>query len=284
MLISRYTTLNTHPGRALGGGATGEGLSRFAFGKSSMARSAFAGEAWDPLSGVPDGYRSPYAWVLPQTAGGLSARNKLTGAGALIAAIAGGKNAEATLAGSGDLAGTGALIVSLVAALVGSGTIGSAGAIAFLQLAATLAGSGDLDGALSALAHASAALSGSGDAGATSTAPGALAASIVVTGDVLNSANVGASVWSALAAANNAPGTMGEKLNDAGSASNPWTEVIESGMTAAEILRLIAAAAQGSATGLESGNPVFKSIAGDKDRITATYVAGTRTVTDRDAS
>lgn len=55
-------------------------------------------------------------------------------------------------------------------------------------------------------------------------------------------------VWQAQAGSYNATGTMGEKLNDAGSVANPWTEVIESGYTAAEILRLLAAYAAGKTT------------------------------------
>lgn len=96
-------------------------------------------------------------------------------------------------------------------------------------------------------------------------------------------ANVGASVWGALAASNNEPGTMGEKINDAGSASNPWTEVIESGYTAAQLMRLMLAMSQGNATGLENGAPKFYSVDGATVRIEATYVNGVRTVTIRDA-
>lgn len=286
MLIGNYSVLAKDPGRSIGGGAIGLGNNRGDFNKSSMARGAFCSQSWDYLSGKPDGYRPPYCWLLPLTAGGLSARNNLLGECDLTAAIAGGKNAEATLSGSGDLTGVGALIVSLVASLTGSGTITSAALLAYLQLAATLAGTGDLTGAASALAHAAATLEGEGDVAGTTvlTALGELAAQITVTGATLTTGNVGQAVWSAIAATNNDAGTMGEKLNDAGSASNPWTEVIESGFTAAEILRLIAAAVQGNATGLEDGTPTFKSIDGNTDRITATYSSGTRTVTDRDAS
>jgi hypothetical protein len=113
---------------------------------------------------------------------------------------------------------------------------------------------------------------------------GDMTVDIVVTGSGLTTANVGPAVWAALASQNNDPGTMGEKLNDAGSASNPWTEVIESGYTAAEILRLLAAVAQGNATGLEDGSPVFKGIDGTTDRVTATYADGTRVIVSRDAS
>lgn len=285
-LIGNYSVLSKNAGRDIGGGAIGLGNNRGDWGKSSQRRGAFVSATWDPLSGVPDGYRPPYCWVLPLSAGGLSARHNVAGEGDLVGAIAGGKNAEATLSGSGDLTGVGALIVSLVASLTGSGTISGAALLAYLNLAAELAGSGDLAGAATALAHAAAVLDGEGTIAGTTTATalGTLAAAITVTGATLTTANVGASVWGALAASNNDAGTMGEKLNDAGSAANPWTEVIESGYTAAQILRLIAAAVQGNATGLEDGTPTFKGLDGTTDRIEATYSSGTRTVTSRDAT
>ena len=85
----------------------------------------------------------------------------------------------------------------------------------------------------------------------------------------LSPENLAASVWNAVAASYNTSGTMGEKLNDAGSAANPWTEVIESGYTAAEILRLLASVAVGRTSGQPTA-PVFRDIANTKDRITAT--------------
>ncbi len=284
-LIGNYSVLSKHPGRNIGGGAIGLGNNRSDFNKTSQMVGVFSGESWEDKSGIPDGYRAPYTWMMPRTAGGLSARGNAVGEGDLTAGIAGGKNAEATLAGAGDLAGTLQLIISLVASLTGSGTISGAALLAYLQLAASLTGSGDLTGARTAIAHAAAVADGSGTIAGTTvaTALGELAAAITVTGTGLTTGNVGAAVWSAIAASNNDPGTMGEKLNDAGSASNPWTEVIESGFTAAQILRLIAAAVQGNATGLEDGTPTFKGLDGATDRITATYNSGTRTVTDRDA-
>jgi hypothetical protein len=285
-LIGNYSVLSKHPGRDIGGGAIGLGNNRSDFGKTAQMVGAFSGTEWDYLSGRPDGYRPPYTWMLPRTAGGLSARGNTLGAGDLTGAIAGGKNAEATLTGVGALSSTLQLVVSLVASIGGSGTISGAALLAYLQLAATLAGSGDLTGARTAIGHAAATAAGSGTIAGTTTATalGTLAAAITVTGTGLTTGNVGQAVWSALAASNNDAGTMGEKLNDAGSAANPWTEVIESGFTAAEILRLIAAAVQGNATGLEDGTPTFKGIDGTTDRITATYSSGTRTVTGRDAT
>ena len=258
MLIGNYSVLSKDPGRSIGGGAIGLGMNRADYNKTSMARAAFAGEAWEPKSGVPDGYRAPYAWVMPLTAGGLSARNALLGTGDIEDLnLAGGVNGEATLTGAGDITGAGALIVSLVAALTGSGTISSAEAIAYLNLAAELAGAGDLAGAATALAHASVALEGAGEAAGTATALGTLAASIVVTGDALSTANIGAAVWA---------------------------QVIESGFTAEQILRIIAAFAAGDGTDLEGGNPAFTGLDGATTRIEGAYAAGTRTITNLDGA
>lgn len=67
-------------------------------------------------------------------------------------------------------------------------------------------------------------------------------------------------------------------------ATDVWAKVVEAGFTAEEMLRLIASVAQGDASGLEGSSPVFKSIDGLKDRVVASYAAGARTVSSRDAS
>ena len=124
-----------------------------------------------------------------------------------------------------------------------------------------------------------AALTGAGAAtGSTLTAIGELAAAIVVTGTGLTTANVGPAVWSAIASQNNTAGSMGEKLNDAGSASNPWTEVIESGYTAAQILKLLAAVAAGKLSGAPGGPIAITGIDGTTVRVSATVdSSGNRT-------
>lgn len=63
-----------------------------------------------------------------------------------------------------------------------------------------------------------------------------------------------------------------------------WQHIIESGFTAEQMLRMMAAVAAGNATGLESGAPAFFSMDGAKQRIAATYANGSRTVTGRDAT
>lgn len=286
MLIGNYSVLGKTPGRWIGGGLIGQGMNRGDYNKTSMARGVFNATDWEPKSGVPDGCRPPYAWVMPQIAGGLSARNSVVGVGSISTTALAVRLAQAALTGSGELTAVGSLIVSLIAAITGAGEISDADLKAFLQATADLAGSGDVsDADLAGLGELLAALTASGTAGgSTLTGTGELTADLVVTGTGLTTGNVGAAVWAALAASNNEAGTMGEKLNDAGSASNPWTEVIESGYTAAEIMRLIVAVLAGNATGLNDAMTAFKSLDGTKDRVNATINNGDRTVTSRDAT
>ena len=299
-LVGNYSVLNKTPGRALAGstaayaaGVSGNGSSatRAAWNRNSDWRKF----NWVDQSGGtfatlvktaarPRGYYPSGAFALPGKAGELS--TWASGVGTISATILAVKRATASVTGSGTVSSAAATrIVQMLAALVGSGAVSSANIKAFLQAVAALTGSGSVSSAsLKGAGALLAALAGAGTLSPTLTGVGELDADLTASGGALTTANVGAAVWAAIAASNNDPGTMGEKLNDAGSASNPWTEVIESGFTAAEILKLIAAAVQGDATGLESGAPTFKGLDGATDRITATYSSGTRTVTGRDVT
>jgi hypothetical protein len=63
-----------------------------------------------------------------------------------------------------------------------------------------------------------------------------------------------------------------------------WSRVIEDGLSAEQIVRILVAVAAGNATGLEGPNPVFNSLDNSKPRVLAEYLAGARTVTSRDGS
>jgi hypothetical protein len=96
---------------------------------------------------------------------------------------------------------------------------------------------------------------------------------------------IATAVWSAVATANDEPGTMGAKLNDAGGASNPWTEVLESGLTAADMMRLLTAVMAGKMTVSPAGVVEFESVDGAKSRVTVTLdAAGNRTLVVLDAT
>ncbi len=233
---------------------------------------------------IPDGNLPPNSWMLPRTGGGMSMRTESSGTftGNLIPT----QPMTINLTGSSDFDATAALVVSMVAALTGSGDL-EASIVGWLNAEVALTGTGDLEADMVATANAVVALSGTGSLEATISAFGDMTIDIVVTGTGLSTANVGSAVWGALASANNSTGSMGEKVNDAGSASNPWTEVIESGYTAAEILRLLAAIMAGKSSGGSTGaaTVAFRDLGDTKDRVTAAVDgSGNRTTVTRDAT
>lgn len=235
---------------------------------------------------LPMGNLYPRSWMLPRTGGGMSLRTD--GEGALSADLIPTRPMSIDLTGAGDLAATAALVISMLCAMSGSGSL-TATIEGRLNMSADFAGSGDLAADLSGIASMAIDLLGAGDLEATIAAYGNMEIDIVVTGTGLTTANVGQAVWAALAASNNDPGTMGEKLNDAGSASNPWTEVLESGLTAAEILRIILSGVAGDCEVTDNGNGTytiaFKSVDGTITRITGTATtAGERSGTTLDGS
>lgn len=61
-----------------------------------------------------------------------------------------------------------------------------------------------------------------------------------------------------------------------------WGRQVD-GVTAAQVMRLLASFMQGNATGLNSGNATFYSLDGSKPRIIETYVNGERTLLSVDA-
>ena len=67
-------------------------------------------------------------------------------------------------------------------------------------------------------------------------------------------------------------------LTPAGIANSVWGKVIEAGFSADQILRILAAQAAGTATGLEGANPQFIGLDGTTVRIDGGYAAGTRTI------
>ena len=246
-LLGNYSVLYKSPGYWRGGGATGQGLDRPNFNTSGAARNQFTVDAIDPKSAFPSGYILGYALVPAQRDGGLAASNTIYGSATFAGGGQLGRNGAAALSGAGDIDNAAlALVLSAVSALTGSGAL--TGAIAGrLDAAAALSGDGDVAAALGAIASLVAPLAGAGEAADTSSlkAKGSLAAEIVVTGDLLTTANVAAAILDAI-------------------------DAIESGVTLRQATRLILAATAGKAS--ISGNTVTyrNAVADDTDRIVAT--------------
>lgn len=66
--------------------------------------------------------------------------------------------------------------------------------------------------------------------------------------------------------------------------ADPLALLVEGATTWRDAMRFLLAVAQGNATGLENGSPVYRDLANTKNRIECTYAAGTRTITSRDAT
>lgn len=224
---------------------------------------------------IPAGYRHPGAWLPPRKSGGLSSRNSAVITFTPAGNAAQGINLDGTTSITFTVSGSAAAVAS--AACTTAITFTTAGnAVAPLQAIGAASITFTTTGDLSAPASLTGTATITFDADMITGAIGHMVAEPI--DQSLTPDSIALSVWSAVAASNNDVGTMGEKLNDAGSAANPWTEVIESGFTAAQILRLLAAYVAGDATGM-NGSAEFTGLDGSTVRIEGTVTGGDRSIT-----
>ena len=221
MLLGNYTPLSANPGRCI----THAIPNPYKWRSSGNMYNFYTGDhvvsGETNKSSSNNGYVPPYTWVLAPVAGGLGSVNEVAGTGDLsITSLSLGKALESTIAGSGGLDNASlSLVTSMAAAIAGVGTLTPA-MVGVVNMACTLAGTGDLTGAMGALAFCVATLAGNGSLSADVRGKLYMQANIYVN---QSQAQV-EDFWNATASQNNNPGTMGEKLNDAGSASNPWND------------------------------------------------------------
>lgn len=240
MLLGNFQQVSANPGRAIGLSNSPVywrhfgSINNFYYGDSHVA-----GET--DKSARPNGYAGEYAWHLSPKAGGLSSYNEVNGTGTLtVSSLALGKAVAATLAGVGTInSGSLSLISSMAVAIAGSGTL-SASMVGVVNMACGLAGSGDVTAAMGALAFCVAALSGSGSLASDLRGKLSMSSDIYVNQAEETVQQIVDAVWNALAAEYDLTGTMGEKLNGAGSAGDPWTTDLSSyntAQTAGKILK-----------------------------------------------
>jgi hypothetical protein len=221
-LIGSGSRLYSHArGKQVGAGTWGALMLGWnSQGRQNNRGIAEGGQWGGGKSAVPVGHLHPSAWLLPRQSGGLAGRTSATLTTAGI--IAGGLNAEGSTTMALTTPPADARLVGLLSGattmtLTTSGTIGGA-VLAQGSTSMSLSTSG----AISAGAHL---------AGATSMLLSTSASVIGIAylvgeeegGDLTPDA-IATAVWAAVAAANNTAGTMGEKLNDAGGAADPWDD------------------------------------------------------------
>lgn len=242
MLLQNSTLINQYPVNYRGAGVA---LPRPTWDRAQTLN-AFSGFSTQKAA-IPAGYLAPGAWQLPRQTGGLSSFKFIAGSSDLTASITAGRNLDAVLAGTSDLTAVGQLIVSAAATLSGTGSV-SGNVLASLNGAATLAGTGDVAGALLAIGHAAAGLAGTGSASGTLTATGALAATIEIGAQqALTALDVASEVLDA--------------------------QLIETGLSVRETLRLVVAALAGKVSEAGSTVTIRNAVADSKDRIVATVDA-----------
>lgn len=252
-LHGNYSVLYKSPGSWRSGGATGQGLDRPNYNRSGAQRNRYTTSAIDARTSHPLGTAPGNAVVIAQKAGGIGSRYVVNGLGAFSASGALGRNIEAAAEGTADLTAIGQLVVSAVATIAGAASV-SSNILAALAAAASLSASGSVTAATDALGWVIAALQGQADADFTPYATGDLAASI----------DVAATVDLTAAA-------IADEILD--------QQMIETGLTVRETLRLCAAALAGKISGSEGTTITIRSaVADDTDRIVATVDAsGNRT-------
>ena len=253
---------------------TAYGVNRAAYHSTGQMNNAHfsssrldAGVIQSKQFGRPSGRRQPNSWNMGISGGAIASRTDSLS----LSGSATGSEGLSPTAVTSTITLTGSALGQLISAGIATGTI-------------TLAGTATPAALLSAVATGTVTLTGAAVSKGTGTFTGTGAISLAGTVDSqgygyivatteesgLTPTGIANAVWAALASSNNVAGTMGEKLNDAGSASNPWTEVIEDSMTAAEVLRVIASALAGTVSGAGTGTETFKGLDGTTDRIVST--------------
>jgi hypothetical protein len=223
MLLGNYNQWNANPGHSIGGvtdptlNFKAGAFQMFYYGDSSVSGQTEKASFF--VSTAPH-----YTFVFAPKAGGLSSRNNasvtVTATGFAVAGLPASGSTTITFTPTA----TGGLIVS------GSGTatitISPTGTI--LSIAAA-SGTANITISPTALIGALAGLSGTANINCT---PSALISAIgylsgISTNETEFSADALArAVWDAVASDFNTAGTMGEKINDAGSAGNPWAALL----------------------------------------------------------
>lgn len=181
----------------------------------------------DDKNGVPVGYEPPYSWWIPLKGGGLA--SKVTAGGEVEnALLASAKNCVATVTGSGTISNAALqMIVALASTIAGSGTISWANITVPMTMGATVQGSGgssyaNLGAIINMLAH----IYGVGSVEANLIGNAFMSAHIYVNEGAASVDQMVDGVWNALASQYNQSGSLGEKLNAAGTAGDPWTTAL----------------------------------------------------------
>lgn len=221
MLLNNYSYINSVLGRQFGGLTNPT-----KYNKPEVMRNYFSQPESGDIERVkrdsfPTGANPPYSLVMGDKGGLISATTTISGTGNISSNLTQGKALSATLSGTSTLSANASLIVQLAAALAGTSEL-TASAKGVINMAANLAGSGNMAAGLSMLVGLAATLNGAGGISANLRGTASMSADIQVNSGAATTNELVAAIWGAIAANYNEPGTMGQKLNGAASAGDPW--------------------------------------------------------------
>jgi hypothetical protein len=217
-------------------------------------------------SSIPSGARHPIAWRMGTKAGSLSSTNEAEGDCSLSLSLAAGRNISGLAEGTTPTAeATLQLVVSMVASALGEATT-SANLNAALGLSGSAAGVATNNAIISALAWAIGQADGEATATLVSYATGQLQGNITPFTE-LSPEGLAAAVWNSLLINYQDAGTAGNALTNAGAGGNPWSAIIENGMTAEEVLRVMASVLAGKVSGAGTGTETFVGLDGVTNRV-----------------
>lgn len=205
MLIGNYTALHKMPLFYMA--STSGSDVRSNYNKAANSRNAENSLGLSNKSGIPNGTRPPYSWIIAQKAGGLSSYNTIYGTGSIASAIP--LPTRSAIVGQGSFNPNPSLagVLNAVAALLGSGSFASNPTLgAIISKIATLTGTGSIQ---SALLRADAMMS-----------------ALITPLTPLSPQTLAAAVWDAILAQHLTAGTTGNALNAAGAAGDPWSTTL----------------------------------------------------------
>ena len=221
-LLGNYSIILKNPATFIGG--TQVSNCRNAMGGIGQLRQRYYPETSGGLpttTALPEGYLHPNSWMMPYDIGSMTTSN-LNGSGSLSSEGISGLAGIVTMDGSGLLEATGGLLAGLTVEMSGSGDLTAIGG-GLIEAIVAMAGTGALSGALGATAGLTVVMEGIGTLTASPQGTGQMVIEIYVNESQAQVDQIVAAVWSALASEYNVSGTMGNKLNGAGSAGDPWT-------------------------------------------------------------
>lgn len=248
MLIGNGVRLNSNPMRQMTAPLAGA-AHRAESMQAGALRNWWTHTGSDRTSGRPDGLRHPSSWLMAPRAGGMSARNQVTittTVGTLT--LAAGRNIDGATTVTFSVPNA---ALQLVVSAVGATSI-------------TFTNTGTLAGALSAI----------GTSAITFTVP------TPTLGAVINALASTAVTWSAGGTARATGALAGNitpftELSPQSLASAVWADVIESGLDAGDVMRLLLAVAAGK-TNIDGTTVTFRDQADTKARVTATMSGSER--------